>query len=387
MKRKTVLVIMALLALGAVAVSAQTRVSLNIVCNQAGAQVYINGRIAGNTSPNFSILLSKGTYDVSVQKTGFQPFVTKVTIGTMPVTLNVVLVPTGQSTTPVTTNNVTITANVPGADVYINNVYAGETPFTALLATGSYTVAVKAPGYNDYVQNVRVSGALTINAVLQASQTLSVNSNVQGADVYLDNMMVGKTPYVAPISMGNHLVVVKAAGYNDYSQNIMVSGSVTVNAIMQAALVPFSLGNLLPGAEVFLNGISYGKSQGGQFTIQVQPGTYALTIRLAGFIDLNMQVTIGGGGYSLTPNLQPQMATYSFELPDELVNPAVKRNPWGQIKLYIDNVAQKNFQGQIAPGKHIIRLVSGAFQIQMEFVFEGGKNYVLMPFFGIKEAD
>ena len=39
MKRKTVLVIMALLAIGAVAASAQTRVSLNIVCNQAGAQV------------------------------------------------------------------------------------------------------------------------------------------------------------------------------------------------------------------------------------------------------------------------------------------------------------------------------------------------------------
>jgi hypothetical protein len=46
-------------------------------------------------------------------------------------------------------------------------------------------------------------------------------------------------------------------------------------------------------------------------------------------------------------------------------------------------VAQKDFKGQVQAGKRTVKLVTGAFQIQMEFVFEAGKNYTFQPFAGL----
>lgn len=321
--RKTLAVVLALLTLGTIPAFAQNRTSLNIQCNEVGAEVYINGRLAGKTTPNFSFLVPQGNVQVRVQKNGFRTFETVVRAGTSPVTLNVTLQRIGAVVTPPPppppqNYNLQINANVAGAEVIINNVSAGRVPFSASLAPGSYTLVVRAPGYLDYVEN------------------------------------------------------------------LVISGNRTVNAVLQGMMVPLVLNNLRPGAEIFLNGARIGVANSATFTAQVAPGTYTVTIRLGGFLDFTTQVTVGSSApQTIAPVFQPQPASYSFNIPANIQNPDMKGNPWSQIRLYVDGVAQKDFRGQVAPGRHTIRLVSGAFAFETTFDFEAGRTYTFEPFLGL----
>ncbi len=321
--RKTFAVLLVLLVLGTIPAFAQNRTSLNIQCNEVGAEVYINNRLAGQTTPNFSFLVPQGTVQVRVYKKGFQTFETVVKAGTSPITLNVTLQRIGAVVTPPPPPppqnfSLQVNANVAGAEVIINNISAGRVPFSAALAPGSYTLIVRAPGYTDF------------------------------------------------------------------AQNLVISGPVTVNANLQALLVPLVLNNLRPGAEIFLNGARIGVANSATFSAQVAPGTYTLTIRLGGFLDFTTQVTVGTSApQTIAPVFQPQPASYTFNIPASIQNPDMKGNPWSQIRLYIDGAAQKDFRGQVTPGRHTIRLVSGAFAIETTFDFEAGKTYTFEPFLGL----
>lgn len=56
-----------------------------------------------------------------------------------------------------------------------------------------------------------------------ASQ-LSVSSNPTGADIEVDGSFVGNTPSTVDITTGEHTVVVKKAGYKDWSRTLKVTG-------------------------------------------------------------------------------------------------------------------------------------------------------------------
>ncbi|HSV56410.1 MAG TPA: PEGA domain-containing protein [Magnetospirillaceae bacterium] len=319
--RKTLAAALALLALGLSPAFAQNRTSLNIQCNEVGAEVYINGRLAGQTTPNFSFLIPQGNVQVRVQKNGFRTFETVVRAGTTPVNLQVTLVRIGAvppPPPPPQNFSLQVTANVAGAEIVINNVTAGRAPFSAVLAPGSYTLIVRAPGFTDF------------------------------------------------------------------SQNLVIAGPTVVNAVLHPLMVPLTLGNLRPGAEVFLNGARVGVATSTVFTIQVAPGVYTVTIRLAGFLDFTTQMTAGAAvPQTIAPVFQPLPASFTFVIPEGIQNPDVRGNPWGQIRLFIDGAAQREFRGQVQPGRRTIRLVTGAFAIETTFDFEAGRSYTFEPFLGL----
>lgn len=363
---------------------AQAKATLTVNASEGPAQVILNGRLLGMANPTFSAQVTLGTYELIVRKTGLAEFKQTITVGAGGLTVNARL---GSGTVvtppPATRYSLTVNANVTGADVYVNGVLAGKTPFSSQVPAGSYTVVVKAPGYNDYTQGINVTGNAVVNATLSGNSSLSVQSNVGGADVYINGMMVGKTPYVSQLTEGSYTVVVKANGYNDFSQVVRVNGATTVNANLVQAMVQLNLGKLFPGAEIFLNGNKIGVAGSNPFITQVAPGTYTLTIRAGGYMEFSVQITVGPGGYSYTPVLQPLTASYTFQIPPAILNPDMHGNPWSQIRVYIDGVAQKDFKGQIQPGKHTLRMVTGALQIEFIYDFVAGKSYVIEPFAGI----
>lgn len=389
------IMLFAFLALVAVAgVAAQTRVTLTVVASEGPAQIILNGRLLGTANPTFTASVTPGTYELIVRKAGLPEFKQTIVIGSAGLTVNATFgTSSGPGTPPPVTppaSNYTLTvqSNITGADVYINGVLAGRTPFSGLFPAGSYTVVVKSAGYKDFTQGIRISGNAVINAILAGGSMLQVNANVSGAEVYLNGSLAGTTPYTASLPDGNYTVTVRAPGYNDFTQTVNLRGSATVNATLNPAMVPLNLGNLFPGAEIFLNGLKVGAApSSGPFITQVAPGTYTLTIRAAGFVEFSIQITVGPSGYNYTPVLQPLMAKYTFNLPSAMLNPSYTRNPWSQIRLYIDDKPQKDFKGELPAGQHTIKVISGAFQIVFTHDFVAGKSYVLEPFMGITVKD
>jgi hypothetical protein len=300
---------------------AQSRVTLTVVASEGPAQVILNGKLLGMGNPTFRAPVAPGTYELIVRKAGLPEFKQRITIG------------------------------------------AGGLTVNAQLGSASAPQQLPPPTVMSY--------------------QLTVNSNVNGADVFINGAQAGKTPYNGQVAAGTYTIVVRAAGYSEFSQGVSVNQASTVVANLAPLAVPLNLGRLFPGAEVFLNGAKIGVAGSNPFVAQVAPGTYTLTIRAGGFMDLSMQITVGAGGFSTTPVLQPLMADFQFQLPLSMTNPDMKGNPWSQIRVYVDGAPQKDFKGQVTPGRHVLKMVSGAFQIEFPFDFEAGKSYVIEPFAGM----
>jgi hypothetical protein len=300
---------------------AQSRVTLTVNASEGPAQVILSGRLLGVGNPIFRAQVAPGTYDLIVRKPGLPEFKQRITIGAAGLTVN------------------------------------------AQLGTAAAPQQLPPPTVMSY--------------------QLTVNSNVNGADVFINGAQAGKTPYRGQVSAGTYTIVVRAAGYSEFSQGVTVNQASTVVANLAPLAVPLNLGRLFPGAEVFLNGARIGVAGSNPFVAQVAPGTYTLTIRAGGFMDLSMQITVGQGGFSSTPVLQPLMADYQFQLPLSMTNPEMKGNPWSQIRVFVDGAPQKDFKGQVTPGRHTLKMVSGAFQIEFPYDFEAGKSYVIEPFAGM----
>jgi hypothetical protein len=452
MKRLWALVA-ALCVLAVYPIFAQNKTSLNVICNQVGAQVYINGRLAGTTTPNFSFLVPQGKVQVRVQKNGFKTFETIATVGNQPLTLNVVLEslsapPPVVIQPPVVLNHsLTVNANVQGAEVLINGNPAGKIPFSAQVPPGSYSVLVRAPGYADKTENVLVKGPVQLNIILQGlNAMLSVNANVQGAEVLINGNPAGKTPFNAQVPPGSYSVLVRAPGFMDKTENVVVKGPVQLNVILQGINFPLIVNANVQGAEVLINGNPAGKAP---LNAQVPPGSYSITVRAPGFIDktenllvngpaqlnlvlqpLNFQLTVDAvnfkgafvlingnqagqtpyigllppGSYNLTirapgfidspvvvnlnsaqnvtVQLQPVPASWQLSIPEALVNKDLKGGHWNEIQVYVDGLLQKATSGQANPGKHTFRLVSGGLAYELSLDFQAGKTYTIEPMMG-----
>lgn len=340
----------ALLALSAGAVFAQNRTSLNILCDELGAQVYINGHLAGSTTPNFSFLIPQGNVDIRVQKEGFRTFETVVRAGSYPITLNVRL-------------------RGPGPEERSREWDRGphwqEQPMPPPPPQPPQPAPV----------NVGPPQLFTYG------DSLSVNSNVPGASVFINGNPAGSTPFSASIPAGSYTVLVQAPGYNDFSQNVVVNGPVQIYANLQGQ--GYQLGidaPNAPGAQVIVNGSPVGQTP---YAGVFQPGTYSITIRAPGFADYSAQVSLNGP-QNLVATLVPAMSTWRLVIRDEMINRDLNGRHMEQIKLFIDGRLQQAPSGLIAAGRHSIRLVAGGLAFETFIDVQPGRNYVFEPRLGLE---
>jgi hypothetical protein len=224
---------------------AQTKFPLVIVCSEMGADVYINDKLYTKTVPNLEIQLPPAVYSIKIAKVGFREFNQDVTVlaqsqGTI---LNAMLQPfrapaqLGAPSTLLPMFPLNVTSNVPGAQVYINGNPVGQAPYGQNVVGGTYEIRVTAPGYSDFQQRMNVRSPTQVNAMLQGfSSQLSVSSNVDGAEVVINGNSAGRVPFVAQLPMGSYMVLVRAPGYLDFQQSVVVgNGGVQVNAFLQGA--------------------------------------------------------------------------------------------------------------------------------------------------------
>ncbi|TXT42898.1 MAG: protein kinase, partial [Spirochaetes bacterium] len=187
--------------------SAQTRTSLTIKSNQAGAKVFINGNLVGTADPEFSALLSSDArpYTIKLTKDGYQDFQTTVIIRGDPVTVIATLVPMAQKppapnppgppTPPAppppqsATHFLSIESNVAGAQVFIDGVYYGTTPLSIRLQARRYTLRVTKPGHKDFLKTLELKRSERIYAQVEPLlySVLIEAANAPGARLYKDS--------------------------------------------------------------------------------------------------------------------------------------------------------------------------------------------------------
>jgi hypothetical protein len=178
--------------------------------------------------------------------------------------------------------------------------------------------------------------------------TLAVSSTPSGSGVYIDNAYKGLAPVsISGIPNGNHVLLVKLDGYQDYSRTVVIMGD---SQTITAALVPkptpttevttpvqptgtgtlpqgvpasgygsLAVNTSPPGAQVYVDGALKGITP---TTIPgLSPGTHAIILKMDGFQDLVTTITITSGQTAeYTTALSRNAKTPGFEYITALVS-------------------------------------------------------------------
>lgn len=160
-----------------------------------------------------------------------------------------------------------ITSNPEGAEVYIDNVLAGTTPFMkGNILIGIRNITLRAPGYTPEKASLTVFK----DSLVKASYTLSnripvkIESYPSNSTIYIDGTEVGKTPFNDTLSAGkHHIKIASTKAFKPIDENIYIDNE---NSYFDYALKE----NLVRENEFYAEGIfstgnasNYGGAIGG----------------------------------------------------------------------------------------------------------------------------
>jgi hypothetical protein len=165
---------------------------------------------------------------------------------------------------------ITVFSKPGNASVTLDGNYVGRTPVNSSLnleeiPPGEHTVVLVIPGFRPSAQKITVSPNLVsmVNATLvsisgpDAKGSLIVASDPAGAMVFVDNESRGVSPVSADdIAAGNHKVVIRMEGYEEYSVSILVAAGTTRNVtVTLMPVTPVLHSPVLPSSALFALGI------------------------------------------------------------------------------------------------------------------------------------
>jgi len=198
------------------------------------------------------------------------------------------------------------------------------TPFALSgVQPGQHTVTVSKTGYSTDTRTVDVasgSKAFVTSHLAQLMATLAVTSTPAGANVYIDGRDTGKlTPAQVSVDKGQHVVLVRKAGYIDEttSAQFVLSQTVSFTPALRAlgnvdgiktvgkmnklfggktaqAMGTISVKTQPKGAQVAVNQHVLDKFSPVDFTLD--PGNYEIDITLTGYAPIRKVITVDKGG-------------------------------------------------------------------------------------------
>jgi hypothetical protein len=197
--------------------------SLRVVSSTPGAEVWIDGENKGPANVEISGL-RPGQHIVEVKAKGFQPTSVEQTIVAGEQRVAKIDLQAGAAATA----KLRVVTPQPDAEIFLDGASMGKAPFErGDLTPGKHFVVVRKPGFAEWKREVDLDAAtpVTLTAELSASGTLKVLSNVGGANVLLDGVVVGKTPLTLDnVAAGDHLLEVKATDYVEAKQSVHIDG-------------------------------------------------------------------------------------------------------------------------------------------------------------------
>lgn len=186
--------------------------AIEIRSGETGAQITIDGRERG-TTPAAALRVSAGTHVLRVYKEGFAPVEKRVEVaGRQALVVEAKLETLAQS------GRLSVTEDGGKvADVLVDSVVVGKTPYQGLVATGEHVVFLKGEG-NLGTQpanaTVRINQVTPIVLALEALESsLRVEPSPSGATVAVDGVVVGNGLWDGRLRKGRHKIEVAQAGF------------------------------------------------------------------------------------------------------------------------------------------------------------------------------
>jgi hypothetical protein len=349
--------------------------TVNVTSDPSGADVKLDGVLKG-TTPLAITGVSPGTHTLRVEKTGYLPFTAPVDVtGGATTSVHAVLDPVP----PVVVNGtIEVTSSPTGAGVSLDGMYRGTTPLVIPdVSNGIHTLRLEESGYIPWEEPVIVTAGettyvhATLTTVPPATGSVTVQSDPDGANVYLDGGLQGLTPVaITGVSPGPHIVRIEKTGYLPYQKDITVTaGSTTIVSAALAPVPPPTTGSVNvqsepDGANVYLDGALAGITP--LLVSNLTPGNHVVIIELTGYESYeNTSVPVMAGATTLVSAVleptPPPPDTGAIDITSSPVDAAV----------YLDGVLKGTTPLSIVnlvPGPYTIRIEKSGYEVWEENV-------------------
>ncbi len=200
------------------------------------------------------------------------------------------------------TGRLNFTSSPGGAEVYLNDRYAGKTPLVMdHIRAGEYLARVELPGYQIWTRTIQINPNQT-NSVhanlisIQRYGSIAIRCNEDGARIYLDGQYKGLTEknrnvLLEQVLEGFHEIRVTLSGYKDWWQRVEVKPNqriqLTVNLERIARTGSLEITCNVDNAMIYLDGRYQRRtSLDRAVTISnIQEGNYELKVSKDGYYD------------------------------------------------------------------------------------------------------
>ncbi len=214
-----------------------------------------------------------------------------------------------------------VKSDPPGADIYINGERLGRTPSEIdIYEFGKFKIEVKLDGYLDYSEEIEITeDYYDVNAKLEKAGFLTVKSNPSGAEVFINDKFVGKTPLTLPkLKKDNYTMKLTLKNYQDYVQDVdlIKSDKVDVNVKLEKMRSRVSFTGVIGDAEVYIKGEGIEKNitKLPARNVELVYGGYEIKVRKTGFYPFNRVFVVEKPEMTIPIRLTPKSKTTSLLL-------------------------------------------------------------------------
>lgn len=199
--------------------------TLVVITAPPGATVVVDGNERG-TAPITVEELTPGSHIVEARLEEHQEVTERVDIeegrqATLRLELEVI--PEG--------GGLRITSSVDGAEVLLDGEPIGRAPVTHRdIEPGEHVIVVRAPGHREWERRINIESGvdLMVEATPDGFGRLNVTSDVEDAEVVIDEQVVGTVPLTShELATGDHTVVIRAEGREPFRTTVTVEAGTT----------------------------------------------------------------------------------------------------------------------------------------------------------------
>lgn len=316
-----------------------------ITTTPSNATIYVDGKMIG-TSP-INIDLDVGNHIVTAYMSGYRTETRQFTIEsgrTLDVRLDLQKLAKEYQFSLVT--------NPSDATVHIDGKLVGRTPLNVTLEEGTKSISVSKAGYQTYTEtfvlNRNISKSITLTSMVQNYQ-LSVITSPSGADIYVNNAYIGRSPLNVTLEGGTKNLRIERSGYETYTENFILDRSISKSITLTPQVKEYRLSvtSSPSNALVYINGTYQGRTP---LTLTLREGSYAIRVTADGYEDFSTNVTLASDR-QVSATLYAKKARLTIET--EPTNASV----------FVDNVyvGRSPLSVDLDAGRHTIRVEKSGY--------------------------
>ena len=221
------------------------------------------------------------------------------------------------------TGYLVIKSDPPAAAITLNGKEVGRAPLQLDQMVGRYVIVGDLGKLYHAAReavDLTTTGAKVTLVLKQAFGSLEVRSSPAGADVWLDGVVAGRTPYVnRQQPSGTYAVRVELANHVPATMDVVVADgqSVLKEVPLSADYGSLTVTSEPSGASIAMDDVATGRTTPATFPI-VRPGVHVLKLTLAAHGDVTERATVKRGeaakaAVALTPRLGLLKVTASYD--------------------------------------------------------------------------